>query len=211
MYTDEIICFYFYLVNESFPDHGEEVRIAKLSTDTFICPWGSKIHIGVEDLRLNVKYNINSMNNTFDSTKRFPGGTKDFSDKMIMERFKIKMQLLCAAGIPFSYKNEEADSTLQWYTLLEMRNNELVHSENGKTLTINMPTLITKHLGSYRCLHDEIKIHTWLVGEKPRFKGRVDSKDLASTKTNTSTQNHYAIKIVGYTFRMKFRMNYIVF
>ena len=151
------------------------------------------------------------MNKILESTKHFPGGTRNSSDEIKMDSFKITMQLLCATGTHFSYKNEAADSTLQWYTLLEMGNNEIVHSENGKTLTINMPTLITKHLGSYRCLHDEIKIHTWLVGEKPRFKGRVDSKDLASTKTNTSTQNHYAIKTAGYTFRMKFRMNYIVF
>ena len=196
-------------MNESLHDHGEVVKIVKLSTDQFICPWGSKIYIGVEDVVLIVNNNTNLMNNTLESTKHFPRG--DFSDEIRMDHFKITMQLLCAAGTPFSYKNEEADSTLQWYTLLEMRNNELVHSENGKTLTINMPTLITKHLGSYRCLHDEIKIHTWLVGEKPRFKGRVDLKDLASTKTNTSTQNHYAIKAVQYTFRMKFRMNYILF
>ena len=200
-----------FIVNESLYDPREVVKIVKLSTDKFVCPWGSKIYIGVEDVVLNVKNNTNSMNNAFYLTKHFPGGTKDFSDEIKMDSFKITMQLLCATGTPSSYKNEEADSTLQWYTLLEMRNNELVHSENGKTLTINMPTLITKHLGSYRCVHDEIKIHTWLVGEKPRFKGRVDVKDLATTKTNTSTQNHYAIKTVGYTFRMKFRINYMVF
>ena len=128
-----------------------------------------------------------------------------------MDSFKITMQLLCAKGTHFSYKNEAVDSTLQWNTLLEIMNNETVHSENGKTLTIDMPSLITKHLGSYRCFNDEIKIHTWLVGEKPRFKGRLDVKDLASLQTNTSTQNHYALNTVGYTFRMKFRMNYIVF
>ena len=201
----------FFPVNESFHDQRAGVKIVKLSTDKFVCPWGSKIYIGVEDVVLNVKNNTNSMNNILESIKHFPGGTRNFSDEMIMDSFKITMQLLCAPGTPFSYKNEEAYSTLQWYTLLEMRKNELVDSENGKTLTIDMPTLITKHLGSYRCVHDEIKIHTWLVGEKPRFKGRVDVKDLATTKTNTSTQNHYAIKTVGYTFRMKFRINYMVF
>ena len=162
-------------------------------------------------MALNVENGTNSMNKTFESKKRFPGGTKNFSEEIIIDSFKIRLQLLCAAGTPFSYKNEDADSTLQWYTLLEMRNNEMVHSENGKTLTIDMPSLITKHLGSYRCFDDEIKIHTWLVGEKLRFEERLDVKDLASLQTNTSTQNHYALKTVGYTVRMKFRMNYIVF
>ena len=204
--------FLFFLVNKSFHDQREGVKIVKLSTDTFICPWGSKIHVGVEDVVLNVINNTRSMNNKFDSTKHFPGVTKDFSNEIIMDSFKIRMQLLCAAGTPFSYENEDADdSTLQWYTLLEMRNNEMVHSKNGKTLTIDMPSLITKHLGTYRCFNDEIKIHTWLVGEKPSFKERLDVKDFASLQTNTSTQNQYAIKTVGYTFRMKFRMNYIVF
>ena len=202
----------FFLVNGSFHDHRERVKIVKLSTDKFICPWGSKIYIGVEDVVLNVKNNTNSMNKTFDTTKRFSGGSKDFSDETKMDSFKITMQLSCAAGTPFSYKNEDADdSTLQWYTLLEMRNNEMVHSKNGKTLTIDMPSLITKHLGTYRCFNDEIKIHTWIVGEKPSFMERLDVKDFASLQTNTSTQNQYAIKTVGYTFRMKFRMNYIVF
>ena len=162
-------------------------------------------------MALNVENGTNSMNKTFESKKRFPGGTKNFSEEIIIDSFKIRLQLLCAAGTPFSYKNEDADSTLQWYTLLEMRNNEMVHSENGKTLTIDMPSLITKHLGTYRCFNDEIKIHTWLVGEKPSFKERLDVKDFGSLQTNTSTQNQYAIKTVGYTFRMKFRMNYIVF
>ena len=201
----------FFLVNKSFYDHREGVKLVKLSTDKFICPWGSKIYIGVEDVALNVENGTNSINKTFESKKRFPGATKNFSEEIIIDSFKIRMQLLCAAGTPFSYKNEDADSTLQWYTLLEMRNNEMVHSENGKTLTIDMPSLITKHLGSYRCFDDEIKIHTWLVGEKLRFEERLDVKDLASLQTNTSTQNHYALKTVGYTFRMKFRMNYIVF
>ena len=162
-------------------------------------------------MALNVENGTNSMNKTFESKKRFPGGTKNFSEEIIIDSFKIRLQLLCAAGTPFSYKNEDADSTLQWYTLLEMRNNEMVHSENGKTLTIDMPSLITKHLGSYRCFDDEIKIHTWLVGEKLRFEERLDVKDLASLQTNTSTQNHYALKTFGYTVRMQFRMNYIVF
>ena len=46
------------------------------------------------------------MNNKFDSRKHFPGGTKDFSDEIIMDSFKITMQLLCVAGTPFGYKNE---------------------------------------------------------------------------------------------------------
>ena len=196
-------------MNESLHDHGEVVKIVKLSTDQFICPWGSKIYIGVEDVVLIVNNNTNLMNNTLESTKHFPRG--DFSDEIRMDHFKITMQLLCAAGTPFSYKNEEADSTLQWYTLLEMRNNELVHSENGKTLTINIPSLITRHLGGYRCFDDEIKIHTWLIGEKLRLKERLDAKDFSSVKTNTSTQNQFAIRTAGYTFRIKFRMNYIVF
>ena len=202
---------FFFLVNESVHDNGEGVKIVKLSTDKFICPWGSKIYIGVENVVLNAKNNTNSMNNILESKKHFPGGTKDFSDEIVMDSFKITMQVLCAAGNPLSYKNEDADSTLQWYTLLEMKNNEMVHSEKGKTITINMPLLIRKHLGNYRCFNDEIKIHIWLVGEKLRFKKSLGVKDLVSVKTNTSTENQYAIKTVGYTFRMKFRLNYIVF
>ena len=201
----------FFLVNESFYDHREGVKLVKLSTDKFICPWGSKIYIGVEDVVLNVKNNTNSMNKILESTKHFPGGTRNSSDEIKMDSFKITMQLLCATGTHFSYKNEAADSTLQWYTLLEMGNNEIVHSENGKTLTINIPSLITRHLGGYRCFDDEIKIHTWLIGEKLRLKERLDAKDFSSVKTNTSTQNQFAIRTAGYTFRIKFRMNYIVF
>ena len=77
----------FVLVNESSHDHGKVVKIVKLSTDQFICPWGSKIHIGVEDVVLNVKNNTNSMNNTLESTKHFPGG--DFSDEIIMDNFLL--------------------------------------------------------------------------------------------------------------------------
>ena len=197
------------------PHKNEEignVKVSKISKVKFLLPWGTKLHIGVEDVLVlvnNVPRNTLQYNASVNESNNFLIDSGNRST--MVDKLGFMLQISCVPS--FSEQFTTKNIILQSFPLFEMKNNKIIKLGNGETITIENPLMNNNIVRSFKCLPNVLVLELLLVSTKEYFTSEIlPSKGLSSTpKFDSTTNNKQKYEMWGKTVGVKFRFNYLMY
>jgi hypothetical protein len=184
-------------------------KVAKLSKLNFLLPWGTKLHIGVEDVLVLV-------NNASKNPIQYDTDSDSFRSELsyrstMVDKLCLMLQTSCLSR--FSEKLSTENVILQSFPLFEMTNDKITKLGNGETIIIENPLMNTHTIRSFSCLPNVVILELLLVSAKEHLTTEIiPSKEFSLTSKSDLTTNHknkpeMGTKNVG----IKFRFNYLMY
>ena len=194
--------------------NDETGNVRKLSKVNFLIPWGTKLHIGIEDVVVlvnNVSRNSiqdNASEQKSDSFLRVLNNRSTMVDKLC-----LMLQTSCVPRFSKKYISEPV--ILQSFSLFETKNDKITKLGNGETITIDNPLMNTNIVTNFNCMPNVIVLELLLVSTKEYITKEMYPSDVfstTSTKSNSTTNNTNKPEMWRkQNIGIKFRFNYIIY